>query len=80
MQVDFGGQKRQFDAAKAAGVSHVVVVSSMGGTQRDNTLNQLGNGNILVWKRRAEEHLIASGLPYTILHPGGVRCAHQSSP
>lgn len=32
---------------------------------------QLGNGNILMWKRKAEQYLIASGLTYTIIHPGG---------
>ena len=26
----------------------------------------------MVWKRRAEEYLIASGLPYGIIHPGGL--------
>ncbi|KAK9843114.1 hypothetical protein WJX74_007197 [Apatococcus lobatus] len=71
-QVDWEGQKRQIDAAKAAGVKQVVVVSSMGITQKENRLNTLGNGNILVWKRKAEEYLIASGLPYTIIHPGGL--------
>ena len=30
----------------------VVVIGSMGGTQRDNFLNTIGNGNILVWKRK----------------------------
>jgi uncharacterized protein YbjT (DUF2867 family) len=43
----------------------------MGGTQPDNFLNTMGNGNILLWKRKAEEHLIASGIDYTIIHPGG---------
>lgn len=71
-QVDYEGQKLQIDAAKAAGVKHVVLVSSMGGTDESNRLNNLGNGKILVWKRKAEEYLIASGLTYTILHPGGL--------
>ena len=70
--MDWEGQKRQIDAAKAAGVKQVVLVSSMGITQKENRLNTLGNGNILVWKRKAEEYLIASGLPYTIIHPGGL--------
>lgn len=35
-------------------------------------LNKMGNnGNILQWKRKAEQYLIASGLTYTIIHPGG---------
>ncbi len=66
------GQQRQIDAAKAAGVQQVVIVSSMGITQKENRLNALANGNILVWKRKAEEYLIASGLAYTIIHPGGL--------
>jgi uncharacterized protein YbjT (DUF2867 family) len=32
----------------------------------------MGNGNILLWKRKAEEYLINSGLTYTIVHPGGL--------
>ncbi|CAI0471832.1 unnamed protein product [Linum tenue] len=47
-QVDWIGQKNQIDAAKAAGVKHVVLVGSMGGTNLSNPLNSLGNGNILV--------------------------------
>ena len=70
--MDWEGQKRQIDAAKAAGVKQVVLVSSMGITQKENRLNTLGNGNILVWKRKAEEYLIASGLSFTIIHPGGL--------
>ncbi len=70
-QVDWLGQKAQIDAAKAAGIKRVVLVSSMGGTEVDSNLNRLGNGNILQWKRKAEQYLIASGLEYTIIHPGG---------
>lgn len=72
-QVDWLGQKAQIDAAKAAGVKHVVVISSMGGTDPTNALNKLGDGGILMWKRKAEQYLIASGLQYTIIHPGGAR-------
>ena len=45
----------------------------MGGTQRDNFLNTIGDGDILVWKRRAEVYLINTGLNYTIIHPGGLK-------
>lgn len=78
MQVDWEGQKRQFDAAAAAGVRRVVVVSSMGGTQLENSLNKIGDGDILVWKRKAEQYLVASGLTYTILHPGGVAAQQRT--
>merc|ERR1719214_551475 len=44
----------------------------MGGTQPDNFLNQIGDGSILAWKRAAELELVRSGLPYTIVHPGGL--------
>jgi hypothetical protein len=43
----------------------------MGGTDPENRLNKIGGGNILVWKRKAEIYLVNSGLPYTIVHPGG---------
>ena len=29
------------------------------------------NGNILLWKRKAEMYLTSSGIDYTIIHPGG---------
>ena len=70
--MDWIGQKAQIDAAKAAGVRRVVLISSMGGTDRSNRLNAIANGNILVFKRQAEEYLMESGLEYTILHPGGL--------
>jgi len=78
-QVDWLGQKAQIDAAKASGDgTHVIICSSMGGTEPDNMLNSLGRapdgsgGNILKWKRKAEKYLIDSGLPYTVVHPGGL--------
>jgi len=81
--VDWLGQKAQIDAAKACGPDvHCVLCSSMGGTDPSNMLNALGRetlpdgthqgGNILLWKRKAEMYLINSGLPYTIVHPGGL--------
>ncbi|KVI03291.1 NAD(P)-binding domain-containing protein [Cynara cardunculus var. scolymus] len=70
-QVDWEGQKSQIDAAKAAGVKQIVLVGSMGGTNINHPLNSLGNGNILVWKRKAEQYLADSGIPYTIISFGG---------
>jgi len=80
--VDWLGQKHQVDAAKKAGASHVLVCSSMGGTDEDHMLNGLGRatkadgstegGNILWWKRKAEMYLMGSGVDYTIVHPGGL--------
>ncbi|KAG5022535.1 hypothetical protein GLYMA_07G133200v4 [Glycine max] len=72
-QVDWIGQKNQIDVAKAAGVKHIVLVGSMGGTDLNHPLNSLGNGNILVWKRKAEQYLADSGIPYTIIRAGGLQ-------
>lgn len=69
----------QIDACKQAGIKHFVYVGSMGGSQPENFLNTIGrkdgdelSGNILLWKRKAEQYLIASGMQYTIVHPGGL--------
>ena len=77
-EVDWFGAKKQIDAAKTAGVKQFVFVSSMGGTNPDNFLNSIGRrkdgsgGDILLWKRKAERYLVDSGVPYTIIHPGGL--------
>jgi uncharacterized protein YbjT (DUF2867 family) len=72
-QVDYQGQINQIEAAKTAGVEHVVLVGSMGGTNEQHPLNRMANGNILIWKRKAEAYLIDSGLDYTIIRAGGLQ-------
>ncbi|KAK1365424.1 Sanguinarine reductase [Heracleum sosnowskyi] len=72
-QVDWIGQKNQIDAAKAAGVKQIVLVGSMGGTNTSHPLNSLGNGNILIWKRKAEQYLADSEVPHTIIRAGGLQ-------
>lgn len=72
-QVDWEGGKNQVDLAKELGVKHVVFVGSMGSTNEDHPLNKMGdNGNILVFKRKAEQYLIDSGVTYTVVNPGGL--------
>ena len=71
-EVDWLGQKNQIDAAKKAQVKQIVLVGSMGGTDPNHMLNRIGNGNILIWKRKAEQYLIDSGLNYTIIRAGGL--------
>jgi uncharacterized protein YbjT (DUF2867 family) len=71
-QVDFLGQKNQIDLAKATGIKHIILVGSMGGTNENHPLNSLGDGNILIWKRKAEQYLIDSGIDYTIIRAGGL--------
>lgn len=70
--IDYQGQVNQIEAAKAAGVKHIVLVGSMGGTNENHPLNSIGNGNILIWKRKAEQELINSGIDYTIIRAGGL--------
>jgi len=70
--VDWIGQQAQIDAAKALKMKQVVVISSMAGTKPEHFLNQMGGGSIVLYKRKAEKYLIDSGLPYTIIHPGGL--------
>mmetsp|Transcript_26256 Transcript_26256/g.46652 ORF Transcript_26256/g.46652 Transcript_26256/m.46652 type:complete len:353 (-) Transcript_26256:1098-2156(-) len=82
-KVDYEGQINQIELAKKLGIQHVIIVSSMGGTEPNNFLNSVGktidkngvstgHGDILLWKRRAEMYLVESGLDYTIIHPGGL--------
>ena len=71
-EVDWLGQKNQIDAANNAQVKQIVLVGSMGGTNPNHMLNSIGNGNILIWKRKAEQYLIDSGIDYTIIRAGGL--------
>ncbi|MDJ0589649.1 MAG: SDR family oxidoreductase [Pleurocapsa sp. MO_226.B13] len=71
-EVDWLGQKNQIDVAQQAGVKHIVLVGSMGGTNPNHPLNRIGNANILIWKREAEQYLIDSGIDYTIIRAGGL--------
>lgn len=71
-QIDYQGQINQINAAKQAGVKQIVLVGSMGGTDENHFLNTMGNGNILIWKRKAEQYLIDSGVDYTIIRAGGL--------
>eukprot|EP00980_Cylindrotheca_fusiformis_P003059 scaffold713_cov131-Cylindrotheca_fusiformis.AAC.17 len=80
--VDWQGQKNQIDACPDG--AHVVLCSTMGGTNPDHPLNSLGKvtkndgtssgGDIVKWKRKAEVYLTEqkSRLSYTIVHPGGL--------
>jgi uncharacterized protein YbjT (DUF2867 family) len=77
--VDYEGVINQIELAKKMGAKHVVLVGSMGGTDPSNFLNSVGkdkdgngNGDILLWKRKAERYLVESGLEYCIIHPGGL--------
>jgi uncharacterized protein YbjT (DUF2867 family) len=69
-QVDFEGTKNLVNVAKAKGIEHFVLVSSLCVSQFFHPLNLFFL--ILVWKKQAEEYLQRSGLTYTIVRPGGL--------
>ena len=73
--VDYGGVKNLADAARTAGVRQFVLESSMGVGSGGGLLGMLLNllsGDALKWKAKGEAHLRASGVPYTIVRPGGL--------
>ena len=59
------------DAAKAQGVEHFVLVSSLCVSQFFHPLNLFWL--VLYWKKQAEEYLQQGGIPYTIVRPGGLK-------
>ena len=71
--VDYKGVANLADAAKSAGVKQFVLMSSIGAgiEDPDFPLNK-GFGMVLKWKGRGEAHLRQSGVPYTIVRPGGL--------
>lgn len=70
--IDWLGSINQVRAALHAGVKHVLLVSSMGTTEPDSFLDQLAHGHVMWYKLNGEAHLMASGLPFTIIKPGGL--------
>ncbi len=70
-KVDYEGIRNLVEAAQAENVEHFVLVSSLGVTQPDHPLNKIAD-NVLQWKLKGEDFLRASGLPYTIIRPGGL--------
>jgi uncharacterized protein YbjT (DUF2867 family) len=69
--IDYEGVKNLVDAARAAKVRQFVLVSSRAVTQEDNPLNRMF-GDVLKWKLKGEDALRASGIPYTVVRPGGL--------
>lgn len=70
-KVDYEGNKNLVDAAKAAGIEQFVMVSSLCVSKIFHPLNLFWG--ILYWKKQAEDYLKVSGVPYTIVRPGGLK-------
>ncbi|MBL8631349.1 MAG: NAD(P)H-binding protein [Rhodospirillaceae bacterium] len=74
-RIDFDGNKNAIDAAKAADIPRFVLVSVIGtGTSKSSAplFSRLVLRKVLPLKEEAENYLIASGLKYTIIRPGGL--------
>jgi nucleoside-diphosphate-sugar epimerase len=77
-RADYLGNKHLIDAAKAAGISRFILISSLGaGATKDAIPPQAYQtlAAVLAEKERAENHLFESGLTYTIVRPGGLKSA-----
>lgn len=72
-RIDYLASKNLIDAATAAKVKHFILLTSLG-TNKVGFPAAILNlfWGVLIWKRKAEEALLASGLPYTIVRPGGM--------
>lgn len=70
-KVDYEGTKNLVDAAKKQGIEHFVLVSSLCVSKFFHPLNLFWL--VLYWKKQAENYIQASGIPYTIVRPGGLK-------
>lgn len=74
-RTDYEGNRNAIDAAAAAGVRRFVLVTVIGAGESLNAAPWIARRilkDVIVEKTRAEEHLKASGLDYTIIRPGGL--------
>jgi nucleoside-diphosphate-sugar epimerase len=75
-RADYLGNKNLIDAALKAGVQKFILVSSIGsgnsaGALPPQALETLRP--VLIEKEKAENHLIESGMIYTVIRPGGLK-------
>jgi len=68
IDVDQDGAIRLIDSASAMGIKRFIIVSSMGAGEPQNGPEKLRH--YLQAKHNADEHLINSGLNYTVVRPG----------
>ncbi|KAI8532930.1 hypothetical protein RHMOL_Rhmol11G0256400 [Rhododendron molle] len=72
-RIDYQATKNLVDAATTSKVNHFILLTSLG-TNKFGFPAAILNlfWGVLIWKRKAEEALLASGLPYSIVRPGGM--------
>jgi nucleoside-diphosphate-sugar epimerase len=77
-RADYLGNKQLIDTAKAAGIPRFILISSLGAGATKAAIPPQAYQTlaaVLAEKERAENHLIESGLTYTIVRPGGLKSA-----
>lgn len=72
---DYVGNRNITDAAVAAGVRRAIQVTAIGAGERNRAKPEADASfmrQVMYEKTRGEDHLIASGLDYTLIRPGGL--------
>ena len=75
---DYEGNRNVFDAAAAAGVERVIMISTLGAGDSADTPPfpvRWFLGDVMALKTQAEDHLMALGLKHTIIRPGALKDA-----
>lgn len=75
---DFIGNRNVFDAARAAGVRRVIMISTVGAGDSADAAPWIARWfleDVMALKTQAEEHLRGLDLDYTIIRPGGLKSA-----
>jgi len=70
--VDFAGTRNLVDAARAAGVKHIVLIGSGRTGPHIDHSSRPTMGYVRYFKTKGEDYLKASGVPYTILGAAGL--------
>jgi uncharacterized protein YbjT (DUF2867 family) len=75
-RADYLGNKNLIDAAVKAGVKKFILISSIGSGNSANAIPPQALETlkpVLIEKEKAEQYLIASGLTYIVIRPGGLK-------
>jgi nucleoside-diphosphate-sugar epimerase len=73
---DYLGNRNVFAAARGAGVERVIMISSIGAGDSADAPPWIAKWflkDVMALKTRAEDYLQGTGIPYTIIRPGGLK-------
>ncbi|MGL4618590.1 SDR family oxidoreductase [Chroococcidiopsis sp.] len=76
VRADYLGNKNLIDAAVKAGAQKFILVSSIGSGNSVSAIPPQALAtlkDVLIEKEQAENYLVASGLTYTVIRPGGLK-------